>query len=98
MRFVIDKPQQSDMGCGFGHIENCENKTLKEVLNWIEKNACDWGIITIFSAGEVIRRFDYDIFNNHKFYHDLTGWHYALPVREVKYSYCFMNKDIDIYI
>lgn len=98
MEFVIDRPQQSDMGTGFGHIENCENKTLREVLNWIKQNACDWGIITIFSAGKVIRRFDYDVFNNHQFYHNLVGWHYASPVREVKYTYCFMNKDIDIYI
>ena len=98
MRFIIDRHQQSDMGTGYGHIEGCEGVSLKDVLAWIEENACDWGVLTIFCAGKMIRRFDYDVFNNHQFYHHLAGWYYASPVKEVKYEYCFMNKDIEIYI
>lgn len=97
MKFIIDRPQQSDMGSGYGHIEGCEGISLKEVLAWIEENAHDWGVLTIFCADKMIRCFDYDVFNGHQFYHHL-GWYYTSPVKEVKYDYCFMNKDIEIYI
>jgi len=96
MREIITKPQQSDMGSGFGYLEGANGHTLKEVLDFYKQNTNDWGTIRIFRNGAVIRTFDYDTYNNNVFYHHLSAWEYQLPVEEVKFDYCFMNKDIYI--
>lgn len=99
MKFAIDTPQQSDMGSGFGHIEGCNGKSLKDVLNWIKETTLSWGELTIYKDKQIIRCFDYDLYSKAKqFYHNLSGWDYDTPVKEVKFEYCFMNKDIDIYM
>lgn len=92
MKFIIDN------GTGCGHIEGCEGLSLKEALAWIEENTCSYGMITIFNSGSILRCFDYDVYNNNQFYHNLEDWHYTLPVKKIIYDYCFMNKDIEIYI
>ena len=99
MKRVIDKPQASDMGSGFGHIEIPEGTTLKEVLDWIYHNAKTWGTITIFkNCDDIVRCFDYDLYNANIFYHNLCGWQYQRAVRKVEFNYCFMGEDIEIYI
>ena len=57
MKRVIDKPQTSDMGSGFGHIEFPEGTTLKEMLDWIHRNAKTWGTVTIFKNCDDVRNF-----------------------------------------
>ena len=99
MKRIIDRPQPSDMGNGFGHIEIEENTTLEEVLKWIQKNAKTWGILTIYrNDDDVVRCFDYNLYSDTVFYHNLAGWQYKRPVRKVDFSYCFMGEDIEIYI
>lgn len=99
MKRIIDRPQVSDMGSGFGHIEIEENTTLEEVLRWIQKNAKTWGTLTIYrNNDDIVRCFDYDLYNNTVFYHNLAGWQYKQFVKKVNFSYCFMGEDIDIYM
>lgn len=98
MKRVIDVPQKSDMGSGFGHYEGAAGLTLKEVLNYLDKNLKSWGIITIYRDSNVVRRFDFDRYNGSSFYHHLSGWQYNYIVREVKFDYCFMGENIDIYV
>lgn len=99
MKRVIDRPQMSDMGSGFGHIEVPEGTTLKDALNWIRKNTKAWGLITIYrNSDDIIRCFDYDLYNNTIFYHNLSGWQYDYIVKKIEFSYCFMSEDIDIHV
>ena len=98
MKEIITKPQQSDMGSGFGYVEGASGRTLQEILDFYEKNSNEWGTVCIHRYGSIMRKFDYDTYNNNVFYHHLSGWEYQLQVKEVKFDYCFMNKDIDIYL
>ena len=99
MREVITRPQESDMGSGCGYLDGAVGCTLREVLDFYANNSKDWGIVFIYHRdGDVIRKFDYDTYNNNIFYHHLSGWKYNLIVKEVKFDYCFMNKDIYIYL
>ena len=98
MKEVITNPQKSDMGNGFGYVKGVAGCTLKEVLDFYAKNSKDWGIVCIHRNGEIVRKFDYDTYNNNVFYHYLNAWEYRFIVKEIKFTYCFMNKDIDIYL
>lgn len=98
MERIIDRPQISDMGSGFGHIAVSTDTTLKEALMWISQNQKTWGTVTIYNNKGIIRRFDYDLYNNNIFYHHLDGWQYNKIVQQIKFNYCFMSEDIDIYI
>lgn len=100
MREVIDRPQMSDMGNGFGHIEiEQDTVTLEEALKWIQRNRKSWGRITIYrGSNDVVRRFDYDLHNNNVFYHHLCGCEYDYIVKKIEFSYCFMSEDINIYV
>ena len=99
MKRVIDRPQMSDMGSGFGHIEVPAETTLKDALNWIRKNTKAWGLITIYrNSDDIIRCFDYDLYSNTIFYHNLSTWQYDSIVKKIEFSYCFMSEDIDIYV
>ena len=35
---IVDRPQASDMGDGFGHYEVAPGSTLKEFLKWFKEN------------------------------------------------------------
>lgn len=100
MRRVIDRPQTSDMGSGFGHIEiEQDTVTLGEALKWLQQNQKTWGTVTIYcGSNEVVRRFDYDLYNNNIFYHHLDSWKYGYIVKKIEFNYCFMDEDIDIYV
>ena len=98
IREVIINPQVSDMGSCFGYVEGANGCSLKEILEFYAKNSNAWGIVCIHRNGDIVRKFDYDTYNNNIFYHHLSGWMYQLAVKEVKFDYCFMNKDIDIYL
>ena len=98
IREVITNPQKSDMGSGFGYVEFTTDCSLKEMLEFYANNNKTWGTVCIHSKGNIVRKFDYDTYNNNMFYHHLSGWEYQLTVKEVKFAYCFMNKDIDIYL
>lgn len=89
--------QQSDMGNGYGEYI-FSNITLEQALKWFEENLYDWGVITIqFKNGDILRKFDYDLYNNSQFYHHLS-WEYDLLVKKIEFHYCFMNRDIIIYL
>ena len=98
LREIITNPQKSDMGSGFGYVDGAIGCTLKEVLDFYVKNNKSWGTVYIYRNNDVIRIFDYDTYNNNVFYHHLSGWQYQFIVKEVKIEYCFMNKDIYIYL
>lgn len=95
---VITRPQMSDMGSGCGYVDSAFGCTLREVLDFCAKYNNTWGTICIYRNGNIVRKFDYDTYNNNVFYHHLSGWEYQLTVKEVKFNYCFMNKNIDIYL
>ena len=98
MQEKIIYPQQSDMGSGYGEYI-FSNITLRQALKWFEENLYDWGEITIrFKNGVILRRFDYDLYNSHQFYHHLNGWEYDSLIKKIEFSYCFMNRDIIIYL
>lgn len=100
MKRVIDRPQTSDMGSGFGHYEDAAGLTLREALNYLDKNLKSWGTLTIYrDSDDIIRRFDFDRYNGNSFYHHLSDWQYnKFIVREIKFDYCFMSENIDIYV
>lgn len=99
MKRVIDMPQKSDMGSGWGHYDGAAGLTLKEVLDYLDKNLKSWGTLTIYrGSNDIIRRFDFDRYGGNNFYHHLNGWQYKCIVREVKFDYCFMGENIDIYV
>ena len=98
MKEVITNPQKSDMGSGFGYVEGAVGCTLGQILRFCYRNSKDWGTVCIHRDSDIIRKFDYDTFNDNIFYHHLCGWEYQLIVKEVKFNYCFMNKNIDIYL
>ena len=99
MKRVVDEPQKSDMGSGWGHYELPENINLMEVLTELRKTLKSWGTVTVYRGiDDVIRRFDFDLYNNKIFYHHLSGWQYNFPVRKVDFDYCFMSENINIYV
>ena len=98
LREVVTKPQKSDMGTGFGYVESAYGCSLREIMEFYAKNSRSWGTVCIHRNGNVVRKFDYDTYNNNIFYYKLDGWQYEFTVKEVKFEYCFMNKDIDIYL
>ena len=100
MKRIIDIPQTSDMGHGFGHIEVEQNAvTLEEALKWLQLNQKTWGTITIYrGSNNIVRCFDYDLYNNNIFYHHLSGWQYNYIVEKIEFDYCFMLESIDIYV
>ena len=98
MKKIITNPQKSDMGSGFGHVDGAAGCILEEVLNFYSKNSKTWGTVCIYRKGDIIRKFDYDTYNNNVFYYNLNGREYKLIVKEAKFNYCFMNEDLDIYL
>lgn len=98
MKEIIDQPQKSDMGNGWGHFEFPLGTTLLDALSWIKANRKTWGTVKIYRNTTCIRYFDFDLFNNKIFYHHLSGWEYKTLVREIQFSYCFMSEDITIYL
>lgn len=99
MKRIIDMPQKSDMGSGWGHYEFTAGITLREALDELHKTLKPWGTITIFrDTTDVVRCFDFDLYNDKIFYHHLSGWQYNYTVRKVLFDYCFMSENIDIYV
>lgn len=98
MREVITNTQKSDMGNGYGYVEGADGCTLDQILAFYENNTKTWGTVSIYHRGDIIRRFDYDTYNRNIFYHHLSGFEYHFIVKEVKFLYCYMEKDIDIYL
>lgn len=98
IREVITKPQKSDMGSGFGYVDGITGCSLEEILEFYAKNNKTYGTVCIYRNGNIVRKFDYDTYNNNIFYHNLSAWKYQLTIKEVKFEYCFMNKNIDIYL
>ena len=95
MKKVITVPQACDMGDGRGIIEFNEGTTVGEILEFYKRNSRSWGLCTIIHKGEILRKFDFDIYNNNIFYTHLT-WEKDFKVKEAEYSYCFMNEDLTI--
>ena len=99
MKRIITRPQKSDMGSGFGMYEFEEGTTLKEFLTHFEKNSNEWGTITIkMPDGEVLRKFDYNLFHDNKFYYNIEGWCINYKLKKVIFQFCFMNEDIEVYL
>ena len=98
MKEVILRPQESDMGSGYGYIEGAEGRTLREVLDFCSEKIKAWGVVDILKDSTMLRKFDYNTYNDNIFYHLLAGWEYTLKVKEASFDYCFMNKNITIIL
>ena len=98
MKEGVTKPQTCDMGSGFGYVDGVAGHTLKDVLDFYAEHSNDWGTVSIYRNGSIVRKFDYDTYNKCIFYHHLNGWEYRFKITEVTFTYCFMNKDIEIYV
>lgn len=97
MKRIVTDPQKSDMGLGFGIWEFDKPTSLIEFLDYIKKNHKAWGEIVIKeSDGSILRRFDYDTYNNNILYTHLNVWQEKAEIEKVRFNYCFMNEDIDI--
>ena len=96
MKKIITQPQVCDMGSGRGKIEFEPGTTLRQVLDFYKNNSRTWGECTIqYKNGEILRKFDYDIYNNNIFYYNLS-WELDYVVAEAKFEYCFMSEDLTI--
>lgn len=96
----ITMPQASNCGMGWGRLEGIQNKSLKEVLEFIKENFKTWGTCSILDKSDhtVIRKFDYDLYNNNIFYYHLAEWELNQKIHKVKFSFCFMSRDITIEV
>ena len=96
MKKVITRPQASDMGTGYGYFEFQRPTTLSEFLSEFSATSKTWGTITIeFKDGEILRKFDYDTWNNNQcFYH--LSWELNKEIDKATFDYCFMSEDIFI--
>ena len=98
-KLIIDRPQASDMGNGFGHYKVIPRTTLKEFLKWFKENCKLWGTIKIIDRdGDIVRYFDYDTWNNDIIYTNMDPWQYNLEIEKIECRYCFMNEDITIWL
>ena len=96
MKRIIDRPQTCDMGSGFGHYEFDQSMTLGDFLKYYSTTSDSWGVITIiYNDGRVLRKFDYDTYNNSQFYYHLS-WELEKKVKRIAFSYCFMSEDVNI--
>lgn len=93
-------PQTCDMGSSYSVYDMTEPMTLEQALDWIENNISAWGVITIkFRNGEVLRKFDYDLYisKNRKFYHHLS-WERKEIVEMLESHSCYMACDFEIQL
>lgn len=98
MKKIVTQPQTCDMGSGFGKIEFEPGTTLRQVLDFYKNNSRTWGECTIqYKNGEILRKFDYDIYNSNIFYYHLS-WELDCIVTEAKFQYCFMSEDLTIIL
>ena len=98
MERKIETAQTCDMGFGMGRYLFQENTTLDDFLCWYEKNSKTWGVITIFNRkGEVVRKFDYDLYNSHNYYYHLS-WERNKVVKKISFIYSWMSEDVQIYL
>jgi hypothetical protein len=96
---IVDRPQASDMGDGFGHYEVAPGSTLKEFLIWFRENCKLWGTIKIVDRdGDIVRYFDYNTWSGDIVYTHLGFWQYDAEIEKIEFRYCFMNKDIFIWL
>ena len=96
MKRIITEPH---MGSGFGIYKFEKGKVLYDFLEWHKNNSRTWGVISIFDKqGNYIRIFDYDLYDDEVYYHYLSCGEYDLPLREIKFNYCLMREDIQIYL
>ena len=97
MRYIEITPQISDMGSSTGEYLFNESITLEQALDELKDMLHDYGIITIIRAnGSICRIFDYDLYSDKQFYHNLYGWEYSAKVNKITSTACFMNRDIVI--
>ncbi len=99
MKRIITRPQTCDMGSGFGIIEYESNATLGDILKFYKQTVKTWGTCTInYADGEILRKFDFDLYNNRIFYYHLSGWELDIKIKEVKFEYCFMGENLTIIL
>lgn len=94
----IISPQTHDMGDGTGEFICQEKFTLQELLTWYKSNSKTWGVFTIhYKDGEILRKFDYDLYNRKAFYILLHG-EGKFEVEKALFRYCFMSEEVDVYL
>lgn len=100
MEKVIITPQKSDMGSGFGELKFNKGDSLEDFFKFFIDNIKAWGTITISwdDDKKIIRKFDYDLWNNKILYYNINGWVLKAKLKKVTFSYCFMSEDYEIFI
>ena len=90
-------PQTCDMGFSTGEYQIDKSISLKQVLQELYNTLNSWGTITIlYPDKDICRIFDYDLYNDTRFYHHLSGWEYNMKVDKITTRSCFMNSDLTI--
>lgn len=98
MEKVIIHPQVCDMGSGDGEYKFNKEITLDEFLKEYKTTSNSWGTITIISRdGKILRKFDYDTYNNSQFFYHLS-WELQMKIKKVTFMYCWMSEDVIIYL
>ena len=97
MRYREISPQTCDMGSSTGEYQIDDPISLRQALQELCNILNSWGTITIlYPDKDICRIFDYDLYNDKQFYHNLSGWEYNFKVSKITSRACFMNKDITI--
>lgn len=90
-------PQTCDMGFSTGEYQMNKPISLKRALQELRNMLNSWGSITIlYPSKDICRVFDYDLYNDTQFYHNLSGWIYNMKVDKITTHSCFMNEDLII--
>ena len=98
MKRNIIRPQQSDMGSGYGEYLFSDGTTLGDFLKWYKDNSNTWGVISIFyNDGCILRQFDYDLYHNNICYTHLS-WEEEILIKKIDFSYCWMSENVKVYL
>jgi len=99
MKEIITKHQVSEMGYGYGYLNDVKGTSLKEVLNFYINNNSYINKLTIYNKDNSIYK-DYSFYYGHidYFYESLKTEELNKIVKEIKFKYCHNQKDIDIYL
>ena len=98
MKRNIIEPQKSDMGSGYGEYLFPDGTTLGDFLKWYKDNSKTWGTITIiYNDGRILRKFDYDLYNNNICYTHLS-WEEKILIKKIDFYYCWMSEDVKIHL
>lgn len=95
---IVTSHQTENYGWATSEFIFTEPTTLHQVLEWIEKTHQEWGIITIYDRNYcILRKFDYDLYNNKIFYYHLNQeLNYIVKTMTTNHSWSWCDFEIKL--